>query len=156
MSDSSSRSPLDAPPPDGLDDVFTLPQWVEDEGLRGLYDELVARMRAEAAGMPMNTVQTLLIERIAFNYVVMKYKERNQGTERGFIRASEQKDFNTWWLSMTVEFNRLLMTNADKLRESLLIEINNVLTAGLSQIKDDEERRAVRRHFAEAFAALNL
>lgn len=147
-----TSSPLDPEIPDDLARAFVLPAWVqENEGLTELHEAIVTRLRREAAGLPMNTVQQLLLERIAFNYVVLKYREEAQDWGRG-----EQKDFNTWWLSMTQEFNKLLMANQDKMREALLLEVQKIVTNAVSLITDDEQRRAVRRHLANEFAAIDL
>src|SRR6185312_8009494 len=96
-------NPLDGAPQDDLAEAFRLPDDIlADEGLVTLHANLVLRLRREAAGMPMNTVQQLLLERIAYNYIVMKQKERTNG----FTTPAQQKDFNTWWLSTTQEFNK--------------------------------------------------
>src|SRR5690349_10250926 len=89
-----------------LDAAFELPDIVDDPKMRALYEVLVARMREEARHLPMNTVQQLLIERIATNYIVLRCKER--GELGGFAHTSVQKDYNTFWLTMTAEFNRML------------------------------------------------
>lgn len=151
----TDESPLDAAPPDDLARAFALPTWVDEEGgegLRALHAAIVERLRREAAGMPMNTVQQLLLERIAYNYIVLKWKEETNG----FTNTSQQKDFNTWWLSMTQEFNRLLMANQDRMREALLLQVQQIVNDSLRLITDDEERRNVRRHLAEAFAEVDL
>lgn len=139
--------------PDWLTRAFQLPEWAsEDPELVELHQQIVLHLRHEAAGLPMNTIQQLLLERIAFNYIVLKYKEEHNQ----FHRPTEQKDFNTWWLSMTQEFNKLLMANQDKLREALLLEVQDIVTSSLSLISSPEERRAVRRDLAERFASVNL
>jgi hypothetical protein len=48
-----------------LDPAFVLPENIADDRLRGLYEVIVQRLRHEARDLPMNTVQQLLIERIA-------------------------------------------------------------------------------------------
>lgn len=139
--------------PDDLAEAFVLPEYIaQDERLSALHASVVTRLRREASGLPMNTVQHLLLERIAYNYVVIKHKEANNG----FARANEQKDFNTFWLSMTQEFNKLLMANQDKLREALLLEITSIVNDALSEISDPDERRSVRRNLATSFAAIDL
>lgn len=157
LADSSSvtDSPLDDAPPDDLARAFELPAWLNEEnaqGLRELHSAIVSRLRSEARGMPMNTVQQLLLERIAYNYVVLKFKEETNG----FTTATQQKDFNTWWLSMTQEFNKLLMANQDKMREALLLEVQRVTTEALSLVKDPDDRRNVRLALSEGFAAIDL
>ncbi len=126
-----------------LDAAFVLPDIVEDPALRGLYEVLVHRMRAEAEHLPMNTIQQLLIERIAYNYIVLRSKER--GELGGFNTASIQKDFNTFWLSMTQEFNRMLgkgdpMNSGEK--KALLKEIQQVIVQTVSKTVADAKTRS--------------
>jgi hypothetical protein len=147
-------SPLDAAPIEGgLARAFDLPPFLaEDERLVDIHSDVVAKLRREAQGLSMNTVQQLLLERIAFNYVYMLYKE-NEG---GFAKPSEQKDFNAFWLSMTTEFNKMLLKSGDKLREALLQDISKILQESLPLIQDEADRKTVRRTIAEQLAAINL
>jgi hypothetical protein len=93
-----------------LDRLFTLPEWIENTTLREAYEVIVARMRRESGRVPMNTIQQLLIERIAFNYIVLRVRETFPlGDDQGFAHAGVVKEFNTFWLSMTREFNDLLV-----------------------------------------------
>ncbi len=128
---------------DDLDAAFELPDIVDDPKLRGLYEVLVHRMRTEAKHLPMNTIQQLLIERIAYNYIVLRSKER--GELGGFNSASIQKDFNTFWLSMTQEFNRMLgktepMNSGEK--KALLREIQQLIVSTVSQTVVDAKTRS--------------
>lgn len=145
--------PLDASPPDDLAEAFRLPEEIlNDEALVTLHTNIVARLRREASGMPMNTVQQLLLERIAMNYVVLKSKERTGG----FSTPAQQKDFNTFWLSMTQEFNKLLMANEDKRREAMLMEIQGIVVQATELVMDKEQRQNVRRFLQEQFAAIEV
>lgn len=141
-----------------LDAAFDLPDEVcGDQGLRNLYEVIVARMRREAMYLPMNTVQQLLIERIAFNYITLKMKERHAvGDPEGFSTASVQKDFNTFWLSMTKEFNGLLDRSNKSARESILSEVRDLVLNTLSELTDPEERRSLMLRFSSAFEAAGL
>ncbi len=126
-----------------LDAAFTLPDAVEDNNLRALYEVIVARMRTEASHLPMNTVQMLLIERIAYNYIVLKAKENNE--MGGFASANVQKDYNTFWLSMTAEFNRLLgkvepLKTAD--RNALLRDVHQIIVNTVTSVVTDPQGRA--------------
>lgn len=153
MTNRADDPTLDPPIPDDLSPAFDL-TFTEDvpEDLVTLHGAIVARLRREAAGLPMNTTQTLLLERIAHNYIVLRMKERSGG----FTTPAQQKDFNTFWLSMTQEFNRLLMNNQDKMREALLLEISSIVMGGLDMIHDAEDRKALRRHFQAEFAAIDV
>jgi len=135
-----------------LDAAFELPDIVTDDKLRGLYEVLVARMRAEARHLPMNTVQQLLIERIAFNYIVLRSKER--GELGGFATTNVQKDYNAFWLTMTAEFNRLLgrsesMSGAD--RKALLREMQQLIIDTVATVPDVKTRTDLLEKMANAF-----
>jgi hypothetical protein len=139
---------------DDLDAAFVLPDVIQDENLRVLYEVLVQRMREEAAHLPMNTIQQLLIERIAFNYIVLRAKER--GELGGFNNSSIQKDYNTFWLSMTSEFNRMLGKSdvAPHDRKAMLKEIQKLIVETVNTIPDPKTRSDVFEKLAVAFEGL--
>jgi hypothetical protein len=145
----TDSNPLDGPPHDDLDRAFRLPRYIqEDTELNDLFDSMVLRLRREALGIPMNSVQTLLMERIASMYVIIKYREDHDN----WAGASQQKDFNDYWLKCTVEFNRILTANDDKLRQAMLLEIQKVVMDSLKTISDPEERRRVMRDLSGSLA----
>lgn len=144
---------------DSLDAAFDLPESVcNDQELRGLYEVIVQRMRREAQYLPMNTVQQLLIERIASNYVVLRMKERAAvGAADGFASASVQKDFNTFWLSMTREFNALLDRSNAGNREAILGEVRDIVLSALGkEVRDPTQRQQLMLSFSQAFEAAGL
>lgn len=141
-----------------LDRAFDLPEEVcPDPKLRELYEVLVARMRDEGKNLVLSTVNLLLIERIAFNYIVLRMKEQHAvGSKEGFASASVQKDYNTFWLAMTREFNAMV-SRANKtdrtaifgelqdiiLKVSKVIEDKNVRDAFLIALSDEIEKSGV-------------
>lgn len=140
-----------------MDEAFTLPDSVTDPKLRALYEVLVARLRQEAEHLPMNTVQQLLIERIAYNYIVLRSKER--GELGGFAHSAIQKDFNTFWLSMTQEFNRMLgkvegIGAAD--RKSLLKDMQKIIVETVSTVSDPKVRTDLLEKMAAKFQAAGI
>lgn len=143
---------------DDLDGAFELPEHITDLRLRSLYEVLVHRMRAEAKNLPMNTVQQLLIERIAYNYIVLRAKEA--GELGGFAHANVQKDFNAFWLSMTQEFNRLLgkteaMSGNEK--KALLREIQQIIVHTVSaSVGDPKTRSDILVNMAAAFETVKI
>jgi hypothetical protein len=146
-----AETPFDAPL-DELAAAFELPEYIaEDEVLSGLYHEIVLRLRREAAGLPMKTAHMLLIERIASFYVTIRYKENHQE-----FRGYQQKEFNTYWLSLTQEFNKVLQANDEKLREAMLIEIQTIVSDTLKLITDPADRQNVRRKLSEEFAKMEV
>lgn len=147
---SDDASPLDGPPVDGLARAFQLPEGMEGD-YADLHGEIVLRMRREAQGIAMNTVQQLLMERIATTYVQAKIRE-----ESGQLTLRDIKDQNAAWLSMTQEFNKLLQASQDKLREALFTEIQKVILEATEEITDPESLRNFRRRLAGDFAAIEL
>jgi hypothetical protein len=141
-----------------LDAAFTLPEHITDARLRELYEVLVARMREEAKDLPMNTVQQLMIERIAYNYIVMREKER--GALGGFSTTNQQRDFNQFWLSMTQEFNRML-TKAEVLsgqeRKTLLREVQQLILNTVNHsVTDPRMRSSLLTSMATAFENVKI
>lgn len=150
MTDVSLPDPLDGPPLDGLDRAFQLPPAIEeDQSLVELHLEIVTRLRREAAGIAMNTVQNLLLERIATQYVMTKLRE-----DTGALSLRDMKEQNSVFLAMTQQFNNILVASEDKLRDALFKEMQNILMGSLDLIPDDAVRRDVRRYLAGEFAAI--
>lgn len=141
-----------------LDDAYHLPEdVVSDPKLRALYEVIVNRLQEEARGLPMTTVQLLLIERIAFNYVVLRSKERGQ--LGGFSHSGVQKDYNTFWLDMTRQFNAMLgkgeaMSVAD--RRALFKEIQQIITSTLATVEDPRLRAQLLDEMAAKFETVGI
>lgn len=147
----TEESPLDGPPQDELAHAFRLPASIEaDPEMVELHGEIVRRLRREASGISMNTVQQLLLERIATQYVATKVRE-----QAGTLSLRDMKEQNTVWLSMTQEFNRLLMASEDKLRDALMAEMQEIVIGSLDLVADKETRQTLRRHLAEQFASID-
>lgn len=142
---------------DDLDGAFDLPDSVEDPKLRSLYEVLVHRMRGEARHLPMNTVQQLLIERICYNYIVLRGKERGQ--LGGFAHATVQKDFNIFWLSLTAEFNRML-GKTDSIggtdRKALLKDVQAIIVKTVGTVPDPKVRGELLEKLALAFDSAGI
>lgn len=140
------------PPLDDLDRAFCCPKIVTDLSLRALYEVLVIKMRKEASHLSMTTVQLLLIERIAANYVIMRHLEdatEVDGDIVGFKDAKEQKDFNTFWLSMTTEFNRHLRATDTDSKEQIVRALATVVLRVLDeQVTDEVQKDSLRNTLA--------
>jgi hypothetical protein len=138
-----------------LDDAFTLPEWVTaDTRLRRLYEVIVDRMRRESEGVPMNTIQTLLMERIALNYIVMKARE--EGT-LGTLSAAATKDHQSWWLAMTAQFNKQLnKATEQEFKEKILREVTNVIISVLSKVEDPKLKAQLKNDLMAGFEAAGI
>lgn len=151
----STTSPL--PPLDDLDLAFTLPENIRDANLRKLYEILVVRMRRESAHLPMNTVQQLLIERIAYNYIVMRYKESfDPGQDGAFQHATQQKEYNTFWLSMTQEFNKQMRSTDAEYRTQVFKAMAETVASILEEINDPAVRSRMKAKIADSLSKAGL
>lgn len=141
------------PPITDLDAAFTLPETlVPDPRMRALYDVIVARLRKESSHIQMGTIQLLLIERIAFNYIVLKSKEGHPiGDPQGFAHATVQKDWNTFWMAMTTQFNNLLAKSKSADRSAIMSEVREIIVTTLDKVSDRRVKQEMLAHFAEAF-----
>ena len=151
--DMPEPSPLDAPPADGLERAFQLPPHIaeaEDGAYLALYNELLTRLRREATGIPMSTNMWVLLERIATLYVITKYRE-----DTNFPWSSTgEKDFAARLLDNQKEFNRVLAQAQEKLLQTVLLEVQKITKDGLAMVKDDEDRRTLRRFYQGEFARM--
>lgn len=150
---SSRENPLES-----LDGAFHLSETITDTRWRSLFEVLIFRMRQEAADLPMNTVQQLLIERIARNYIELRMRE--DGELDGFSSASAQKEFNTFWLSMTQEFNKMLTkqeTLSGNERKTLLREVQQtILKTVNNSVSDPKTRSTLLVNMAAAFEHVKI
>jgi hypothetical protein len=144
---------------ESLDGFFTLPAWVTRRELREGYEAIVSRMRRECMHVPMNTVQQLLIERIAFNYIILKQREAaRMGTERGFADPDAIKDFNTFWLKMTAEFNNLLVKFKPSDKEAVMAQVRGAVEEIMATLPPEhhELRNELMYRFVKTFERAGL
>lgn len=139
-------------PLDDLDVVYSLPENVADD-LRSMYEVIVVRMRRDVQGLPVSTVQLLLIERIAYNYIVLRQRE---GAEGGFSHATAQKEFNQFWLAMAQEFHRQTRQVDPESKQQLITQVVSAFNAALSQEPDAEVRNRLRARLTTALSQAGL
>lgn len=146
-----------APVGDALAAAFTLPDYLPPE-YHALYHEVLTRLRNEARGISMTTAQTLIMERISYFYVVMKYKEAS-----GELGLKEQKETLDFWLKTTIEFNRMLTASENKSNTTFLVELQNILRnslkvldgVDLTKVSATELKQRLNVNWNEEFARIN-
>jgi hypothetical protein len=130
--------------------AFTPPAHIrENEALRELYDEIVARMRREAEGIPMETNQLLLLAQIAADFVEMKYRD-DTDTWPG---ANSRKDAKAQWISLMAEWRQVLKDNKEKISEGIVNDFIQITNAAVKKVRDDENRKEVVRFLKEQFSS---
>lgn len=137
----------------GIDDLFSLPEpYNENPQIVRWYNEIISRQQREAAGLPMQINQIQLLERMAFFYVAMRYKEQQGET----ISARDMKDANAEWRSMFDAFSRSIEKHKDQILRDTIIKIQGIITTVLGNIEDDDVRKSLNRQFIEAFGQEGL
>lgn len=135
-----------------LEALFNAPERYKDTQWAGVHSELLRRMRTEASGLQMNTVQLQMIERIATYYTYMR--EREESGER--LRPADMKSTNDLWQTLAVEFNKTLAASRDESRQGMLIEIQKIVLAAIDTLESPAERKRMGLLLKEGFASINL
>lgn len=140
---------------DESDDIFVelsrLPAEIP-ENLRAIHADLIVRMRNEARAVSMSTIQRLLMERIAYFYIAMKWRETDAETP---LSLKEQKEMLDFWIKMTNEFNKLLNATESKSRSTLLAEVELILRESAKKLEDPEKRRELTNYWSAEFARID-
>jgi hypothetical protein len=114
---------------DSLDCIFYMPEDMYDADLRfhHMYEVIKTRLQREAVGLPLGTIQELLLERIASMYVTVKYREATDG----FKHASEQRELNSYLMSLFQEWNKVLRSAELEERQVMTKALLTVLVGSL-------------------------
>lgn len=142
-------------PQDVVDDVipetlFRVPDAIRgDEDWENLFHDQVRRLRRDSQGLPLDTLQIQLIERVATLYIRLKFAETNGG-----LTPNQLAMLNDQYLKFVTQFQRVLQASDEALRQDLLQKMEKITLKAVDLVRDDDDRKAVRRHFQESFAAL--
>jgi hypothetical protein len=139
---------------DSLDRLFQLPEWVGDPELRHSYEVIVARLRRETEHLPLNTLQQLRIERIVFNYIVLKFRESQAASEFAF--AENLKDWNTYWAAITREFDAVLKAWQPKEQDAIMAMVRSAVAEVIATVEDTGVRNDLVRRFPDTFIRMGL
>lgn len=141
------------------DDAFRLPKYIADDVTCGdlvvLFNVIVQRLREEAAHLTLNTIQEMLLERIATNYIILRWRERGILGEGGFEHSTAAKDANSFWLSMTREFNAQVKVGDAEFRDAYVKQVNEAIAGALEGMHEDVAN-PLRERFAAAFEKVGL
>jgi hypothetical protein len=137
---------------DADDSIFAVPAEVEDdERLSRLYNEIVDKLKAEVQGIPLSTMQYLLIERTASLYVTIKHHEEN-----GTFLPRQQQQYNAQFLAAGAEFNKLVQNNQEAQRQLTVDKIRSAIVAAINRLSDPDARMAMKTAIADEFQKAGL
>lgn len=135
-----------------LADLFALPEpYASDERSIRWHEEIIHRMQRESSGLPMQINQIQLMERIAFFYVVMRYREFHGDAEQIDPKALEAT--NKPWLQMFDTFSRSIEKHKDAVLRDTVLKIQDVIKAVLNSVEDVDQRKELNRKLVEELGA---
>lgn len=138
---------------DEVNDIFTLPEDMQaDPRISRWYEEMVLNLRAEAQGIPMKTNQFFLMERIAYLYALVRYRELGDVPYPGREHREDLKVLADYM----DKFNRLLEKHNDKVLKEMIMKVQEILHQALPIVSDKNERANLRRRLQEDFASIDL
>jgi hypothetical protein len=124
---------------------------VENTQFMDLYDTIISNLHYEArdAGRQMTTFEQLLLERVAFMYVYVRFAEA-QGEFNG---ALQHRQANQFWLEMSKEFEeRTKPTDTARFAKT----IQKAFTQALDAIDDPVTRSRVGEIFGQGLEQAGL
>jgi hypothetical protein len=139
---------------DSLDALFELPDWIDDPQLCNAYEIIVARLRREIEHVPLNTLQQLRIERIAFNYITLKFRESRAASEFAF--AEQLKDWNTYWAAITREFDAVLKAWKPREQDAIMSVVKAAVAEIIATVPDTSIRNELVSRFTSTFQRAGL
>jgi hypothetical protein len=96
------------------------------------WDALVTDMRKESAALPMNTMMTLLLERIATSYVMARIHE-----DADDIDLEQQRSMQKLWLNFVSEFSTQLHRNSQTPEQRFMAAFKAAVTTAVRKVGPD-------------------
>jgi hypothetical protein len=126
------------------------PQQLPDEWYR-MWDGIVTDMRRESEALPMTTMMTLLIERIATMYVQVRRQEAANALD-----VEQLEMLNKLWLRFTTEFSTQLHRNSQTPEQRFVAGFKAAMNAALRRAGPDSTVRELMPILAEELAEYNV
>lgn len=114
-----------------------------------LYEAMVTGLRRDAAGLPLDMAQTLLIERQATTYIRLKWYEVNGG-----MSTAQLAKLDETYLKHVTQFQKILSSSDEALRQDLLLKTMDIAEAAVELFEDKEIRNKLRQHFKGSYAQM--
>jgi hypothetical protein len=139
------------PPLENYDEVFQLPDGIFGyhdlgERLQVVYDLMIQEHRRDMRLYDLTSTQIMLIERIAFYYCLIKYKEASDS----WVGQNERKDLNSHLIALIKEYTAQTAVTRDEYRTAVMDHVKEVIIAVTQDIEDPKVRMQVASRMAEA------
>jgi hypothetical protein len=87
--------------------MWNLPAAIADESMRDLHAQLIRGLRRDAAHLPTGTLQSMQLERIAYYYILIRYRDHTNTWSSPRDRLSTYK----LWRDLSSDFNSVAYGN---------------------------------------------
>lgn len=131
--------------------MWALPEVIADESLRELHARLISGMRRDAQHLPTGTLQAMQLERIAFYYILIRWREMQDNWTSDRERSSTYK----LWRDLTTDFNQTAYGNKISPEDLHAIVATHTakVVAGVLRTMPAEQARPLYAKFASALEA---
>jgi hypothetical protein len=110
-----------------------------------MWDALVADMRRESAALPMNTMMTLLIERVATMYTLVRMEEDKTTS----VDWEQLRGMQKLWLNFMTEFSTQLHRNSQTPEQRFMASFKAAVTAAVRRVGPEATVRELMPVLAE-------
>lgn len=123
----------------------------ENEQWTAAFHATIRSLQRDASGLPLDSAQRQLIERIATVYVRWKWAEAT-----GSLSENQRDMLHKQYLGMLTQFQRVLLASEEVLRQDLIAKFSKIFVGIPEIIQDDDTRKKVRSFIREQTAALGF
>lgn len=116
-----------------------------------MWDGLVADMLRESRVLPMNTMMSLLVERIATMYVTIRMQEASQDSNAEDLRSTQKL-----FLNFMTEFSAQLRRNSQTPEERFLARFKASVTTAVRKVGPDATVRELMPVLAEELSSFGV
>ena len=131
--------------------MWELPAVIASESLRDLHSQLVRGLRRDAAHLPTGTLQSMQLERIAYYYILIRYRDHTNTWTSPRDRLAIYK----LWRELSSDFNSVAYGNKISPEDLHAIVASHTakLVAGVLRTMPNHEARPLYAKFAAALDA---
>lgn len=128
--------------------MWDLPAAIANASLRDLHQKLIRGLRRDAMHLPTGTLQAMQLERIAFYYVYIRWREMNDSWASDRERSSTYK----LWRDLASDFNSVAYGNKISPEDLHAIVATHTakVVAGVLRTVPQEQARPLYAKFATA------
>lgn len=87
--------------------MWSLPGHIADESLRQLHASLLRGLRRDAAHLPTGTLQSMQLERVAYYYILIRYRDATNS----WTNSRDKQAVYKLWRDLAADFTHVAYSN---------------------------------------------